>query len=753
MGAGSALALRRLRARTGRIIRAEFLLRALSPAVYLILGYAVLALFDLGNAYLFAAVLLAAMVWVAVNLLRMPPLDPMAIDRRIETASGLTHRPFASLDDHPESDDPRTLAMWDAHVARAKASIAHARIGFLSLQSPSRDPLALRALLLLLLLSGVIIAGPAATARLAAGFTLPPWPFPGPTVDAWITPPPYANAPPLLLSPGIAVTALAGSQLTIIVNGPSHAPATSFAGTRFIQAALGPDSHRADAALSTSGTLRIGPWWHRLAHWRIIVVPPFAPVITITQVSLHMSAAGRIALNLHWHVNDPYGLTGAQLAFTVPGHPAALPLYSALPASTGDAGTALDVTDSPFDGMPVTATLAVRNQAGIGAHLALAQQILVPALPLQDRTAIALNQLRQRLALQPSNAPGIAAALARLAAAPPSAISFAADIKLAALAPSLTSSNVGAIEDQLLALIREIEAGPDYAAQQDMAKANAALLQALAHGLDGSRTNPAALQKLLQAMHDALAKHFANMPPGTPGGATPPSLDLSSLDRLVQKITADEQAGRTQQAAQEIRQLQAMLKAIAAARPMSAAQQAQANAENQAAQGLAQLTTGEARLLDQTNQGIGSAATQRGLQNQLNAMQQSLQNAGVNLPGLPAAGQAMRNAANDLNAADGVAAAAAETAAIQGLQKAGAALNTARQTNLSIGQDGTDTQGTDPTGNSVNGATDEQSLPGMDVPAPNPADAIEDQIIKRDAEPDLSIPTKQYFNRLLNPDQ
>jgi len=46
-----------------------------------------------------------------------------AAERRLETASGLKHRPLAALSDRPTGDDPQALALWRAHQARAAAQI------------------------------------------------------------------------------------------------------------------------------------------------------------------------------------------------------------------------------------------------------------------------------------------------------------------------------------------------------------------------------------------------------------------------------------------------------------------------------------------------------------------------------------------------------------------------------------------------------------------------------------------------------
>ncbi len=56
-------------------------------------------------------------------------------------------------------------------------------------------------------------------------------------------------------------------------------------------------------------------------------------------------------------------------------------------------------------------------------------------------------------------------------------------------------------------------------------------------------------------------------------------------------------------------------------------------------------------------------------------------------------------------------------------------------------------------GDSQNGSNDDNSNPDLGFQRRNPADAIEQEIIKRDADPSLPTATHRYLRRLLTPDQ
>jgi hypothetical protein len=389
------------------------------------------------------------------------------------------------------------------------------------------------------------------------------------------------------------------------------------------------------------------------------------------------------------------------------------------------------------------------NLAGQTANSA-AQTVTLPGMKLHDPTALVLSIARQNLALMPGQQHGIGAQLVHLAAAPPSAISYAADLQIAALGAALRMKAMRPADgvDRLLALIKQVEAGPDFGPGQALAQANAALLSALAHG----PPDPAALAKLLAQLHQALAAHLSAIRPA-PANAPPGRVfDPSTLDKLAQQIAADEQAGRTGQAQAELRQLEAALQALQNARPMTAQEAAQARAAGQAGQQLSNLMQGQASLLNKTAQGNASPAEQAGLQAQLNAIQSALGKAGFpSLPGLGAAGQDMQTAQTALGTQDNAGAQAAEASALQNMQKAAAALRKSSEQGMALGAGG---QMPDPMpgDDNPNGDGEDFFSPGLVAPGANPADAIQQEIIHLDADPSLPAATHDYLRRLLTPD-
>ena len=105
--------------------------------------------------------------------------DDKAADRRLELASGLTHRPLAVLTDRPSrgarGPDTASVALWQAHVARAVRSVRRLRVGLPRPGLARLDPRALRAALVVALVAAFAIAGEDAPSRLAQAMepTLP----------------------------------------------------------------------------------------------------------------------------------------------------------------------------------------------------------------------------------------------------------------------------------------------------------------------------------------------------------------------------------------------------------------------------------------------------------------------------------------------------------------------------------------------------------------------------------------------------
>jgi hypothetical protein len=740
--------LSRLRRRAALGYWIEALVRAVAPAIGILTAYLVAALFGFANPWASAAALLlaAAAALYGMEQLRRP--GRQAIDRRIERASGLRHRPIAMLEDAPENDDPLAVAIWQIHQRRIAASLANARPGLPFIDAAARDPMAVRGLLLLLLLAGGIVAGGQMLPRIAGAFAVPAWPFAGPAVTAWATPPAYTGSPPSMLDPGHTYALLARSIVTVVVDGERH-PQVTLGGKPLSGDTLGRNGFRAGAVLTAAATLRVGPWWHRLAIWNFNVTRPDAPEITLGNPFV----VNRLLI-LSWHASDRYGLDRVTATLTPVGRPQATPQAIALaigpdPHRASDVAK-LDMGDSVYAGLPVSVVLTARNLAAMQTATTPVTVMLPPPM-LRDKTALAIAASRQNLALNPAGRQPAGAALSKLAQHPLSRITGSADVQIAALAQALRGNEISAAAAQQLLdnLSHEVESGPDYQPARALAAAAQALEQALQQAANGQPLASGRLQKLLAAMQNALSQHLQALGAKTSAPASG-SINPGDLNQMAEQIAQDEAAGHTAAAQAELRQLEQILAGLQSAKPMTAADAARSAAANQAQQALAKMTQAESRLLDQTNQGAASPATQAGLRNQLSATRSNLSHAQIQLPGLGDAATAMQVAQAALVQQNEENAAAAESGAIKGLQKAAAALDaTDRGFSFDAGQSGA---GAGLFENGTSGAPDESKIPAILPSAGNPAGAIQQQIIKNDSNLSLPAAVHQYYQRLLNQD-
>ena len=233
--------LSRSRARSRRVLWLERVWPSLWPALTLVGAWLAASLFDLPSMLPPAWHLgLEALVLAGVVALLWRGMRPLArptdaeVDRRLETATGLRHRPLVAIGDRPAATDAASASLWQAHIERARADVARLRVGWPRPGIPQRDVRATRAALVAALVAGVVIAGADAPSRIWRSLWpgLPQGPStPAPELQAWLTPPSYTGLPPVFLHAETAAVAVpAGSHLTVSLTGGSGAPSLTFSG-------------------------------------------------------------------------------------------------------------------------------------------------------------------------------------------------------------------------------------------------------------------------------------------------------------------------------------------------------------------------------------------------------------------------------------------------------------------------------------------------------------------------------------------
>lgn len=696
---------------------------------------------------------------------------PAAIDRRIERDSHLPHRPIDALLDRPALIGPEAGPLWQAHRRRLERAIAGARVAWPSPDLAAHDPFALRMLLLLALLAAWIAAGPDAGPRLAASLRMPaPFSTAGLGVRAWITPPRWTGRPPALLDPSQQpIEALAGSTLSLIVTGAgSGAPAANLDGHGLHFTAIGTGSYRANQRLGRSTTLAIGPFWHRIARYRIEVIAPTPPQIGFAAPPAPDADGRRV--DLAWTGSSRYGLARLALGMTPAGAPDARTDEVALPAHPrGEdiGGTAkLDLRSSPFAGMAVQGVLAATNRNDQTARSAPAAFSL-PAPFLHNATAIALEAIRRDLALNRTPWVALRQKLQTLAANPPGHVTPDTAAAMAKFAGRLGphAPAFAPTEAALWDLVQRAELGASYRTARALAAARAALEQALTRALAGHQLDEAQLAHLLARLDAALAAHLAAE--GHPATAAPgEKIAENEIDRLARAIAHDIATGKTEAARRDMARLRQLLSRLQSARAETPAERARREAAGAAGQRLSQIMQGEADLLDRTARqarqagkagqpagGEHLAGRQQDLEQQLAAAIRAMAAAG--LKPSPQAGQgqaAMAGAAGRLQQGDMAGAMPGERASIKALQQAEAGLQAQAGSGSGSGGQpggisglGSQAEG----GEGVFGNQSRSTLRLGRAGARSDARRIQDELIRRDAEPGLPPSAHSYYRGLL----
>ena len=247
---------------------------------------------------LFGFFVLATAATVPLIYLRLPTaLEGL---RRLDRTSRLPHRPATAIADDmaPEAADQFAVALWRAHVERALRAARALRAGVPIPRLAVRDPFALRALVLVLVVATFFAAGSERYRRLAAAFD---WhgvvAAANYRVDAWVTPPSYTGRPPLIL-PGLRpgepvrasgpVTVPAGSTLVVRATGQSGLEVAVTGG-------IVPPANAADAApqlpkgteerrftISAAGTATVRGASDDVI-WRFNATPDNAPTIALAK--------------------------------------------------------------------------------------------------------------------------------------------------------------------------------------------------------------------------------------------------------------------------------------------------------------------------------------------------------------------------------------------------------------------------------------------------------------------------------------
>jgi uncharacterized protein (TIGR02302 family) len=554
-----------------------------------------------------AAVIACAAVAVAAAapfvFVRMPGLrDALS---RIDRGSGLPHRPATALADDlaVTPKDPYSLALWNAHVARALAAARALKSGWPSPRVARRDPYAVRALVLMLCVATFFAAGGERWKRIAAAFdwhgVVLPANF---RVDAWVIPPAYTGKPPLILpgihpgetaalsagggAPGGIVAVPVNATLVVRSTGKLSLEITGSGGVApakdAVHAPAGTEEHRFAITATGSATLRGAG---DDLTWAFNVIADKPPTIELTK---DPEQQNRGALLLSYRLEDDYGVTQAQATFArkddgSDGVASAHPLFGPpdfpliLPQARTRAGTGQtvkDLTDHPWAGAEVTMTLVAHDEGGNEGKsepfsFRLPQRVF--AKPL----ARALVEQRRNLALDGNARPLVLTALDALAIAPEK---FTPDAGIYLGLRSIYWELVRAKSDddlrdvvgRLWSMAVQLEDGDVADAQASLRNAEEALRQALERGASDDEIKAlmdqlrAAMDRFMQALAQQLKN---NQQLARPLGPNTHVLSQHDLQSMLNRLENMAKNGSRDAAKQLLQELQQMMENLQMASP------------------------------------------------------------------------------------------------------------------------------------------------------------------------------------------
>ena len=587
----------------GQMVLGAFLLIALSDVLSRLDGWTHSAVL---------AALAVALGWIirrARRRFRPPP--PEAADRQIERASGLEHRPLASLRDRPATAGPAAQELWSEPLARIARRVRRLRAGLPPGVMPGRDPWAVRILTLVCLAAGFGLAGGEAGERLgraltpsfAAARTMPV------TVDLWIEPPAYTGRPTLFA--GAAETSFELPKGSAV-----HARVTGVKGEVVLTA--GPDRAVLEISgavaegsmpIRTGGRISVLAGDRELAGWPVAVTPDSPPSARFEMPPL---ATRRHALRIDYGGSDDYGVAAMRVEAAPTDESAAEPLVLPLPV-LGDAvaprGNAyFDLTAHIWAGREVTMQVFAvdgAGQEGEGPPMRFA----LPERAFTHPVARAIVEERKVLRWQGKDASaerldGIAAGTELYDRDP--AVTLALAVASARLrGAEREEPELASVRSLLWKTALRLEDGGLALADRELRASQDAIMQALEKGAPAEEIDRLfdelrrSIDRLLQELATTAENSAENAQPGPDGQAQDRLVDRDGLQQMVERIRRLWEAGARDDARELLAQLQNILENIRMARMGEGQAERQADMLDRLRE-LRELSRDQQRLLDRT---------------------------------------------------------------------------------------------------------------------------------------------------------
>lgn len=576
---------------------------------------------------------------------RVRAVGPVEARRRLETDSGLRHRPLSAIDDSLAvgADDAMARALWIRHRERA---LAATRRLILRLPSPGLarlDPYGFRAAALLFLVIGLAAGRGDAALRLQRALTpADPAVARNLVLEVWITPPAYTRQAPIFLKRAAAkqdaageakpvavetVVVPAGSTILSHAGGIAKAPKLKI-GDRDVPfqalstVAAGPGesqahAFRAEDAIESGTRLAVEESGRILAEWPLNVVADRPPTV---EFPIAPSRAGRANLKIDFEATDDYAVVGIEAivrhaegrAIPGGGKEIRLPLPSVgVGTAKADGSSLHDLTAHPWAGVGVTIQLEAvdgRGQKGLSD----AVKTVLPERIFNHPVARALAEQRKRLATAtPETIKEVVSVLDGISSRPmhfsnDTVVFLALRVARGRLALDGGDAAVAQVQKILWDTALRIEDGKFAVAEKELRDIQERLANALK---DGKKASPEfeklldelrqAMGKFLQALQEQMTQQGNDRQAQPFDPKTMRMVDSNDLHRMIEEARDLARSGQMDAAKRMLAELQRMLQALQqgmqAGRPNPEAQRAKRMMDD-----LRELSRRQQQLLDRS---------------------------------------------------------------------------------------------------------------------------------------------------------
>ena len=509
------------------------------------------------------------------------------VRHRLESDSGLQHRPLSSLEEKlvTPADDPESMALWEAHQARLKDQVKQLRVKLPHPGLAAADPLALRAAVILTLVVGVSVGYHDWPARLASALS-PQFgeaaAHPPASLDLWINPPAYTALPPLFLervaeaADGVVaapetVMVPAGSTLLAQVSGGGGVPVLRIDEEDQSFEPVGEGSYRITTELTAGTRVAVLQDDEELSTWPLELVPDAPPDVELTSAP---APTRRGVLRLDYEASDDYGVVSINAIIERIDQPDQEGFEFELLLPGGDRrevshSSYHDLTAHPWAGLHVDLRLTAEDAIG-QRDLSYPVRLVLPERIFNHPVARALVELRKQLSIDPDARLPVIRKLAEIYSRPQhfyNDLTVALAIRLAErrLIYDPGEDAVGEVQELLWDTALHIEEGEFAIAERDLREIQEALMRALENNASDEEIArlmeqlQQALDRYLEALAEQLMEQLAE---GSEMQPMPPNAEILGGDDLrdmIDRARELAQSGARDAARELLSQLREML--------------------------------------------------------------------------------------------------------------------------------------------------------------------------------------------------